>query len=60
MDPNATLHYMRQLSEAIQAAVDSGEPIDDGDATGLADMVQAMDGWLSSGGFLPKGWVYKD
>lgn len=48
MDPDATLARIRE-----QAAADRmhGPPYDS-----LAEHVQALDEWLSNGGFLPEAW----
>ena len=58
MDPNATLAKMRQLANMILS--DEGGLEDVGDledaAHDLAEHVEALDGWLRQGGFLPKAW----
>jgi len=58
MDPNATLAKMRQLANMILS--DEGGLEDAGDledaARDLAEHVEALDGWLRQGGFLPKAW----
>lgn len=55
MDPNATLKRIRELVEAVL-----DHDLDDRDALDaagyLADAVQALDQWLSKGGFLPEAW----
>lgn len=48
MDVNATLAEIR----ALVRAEESGE----GDATRLAELVAALDAWLTRGGFLPDEW----
>jgi hypothetical protein len=54
MDPDANLAEMRDLSTRILG--DAGlDPISY-DADRLAELVQALDGWLSGGGFPPKAW----
>lgn len=61
MDPNATLADMLRIALAILAARDAGES-DETDtiildnAERLAEHVQALDGWLKIGGFLPAEW----
>jgi len=51
MDPNATLAELRRLVE---------EYWDEGESAGLshrfADCVDALDSWVSRGGFLPDAW----
>lgn len=48
MDPNVTLNEIRELL--------SEYAIDDIDISDVADRFNALDAWLSSGGFLPKSW----
>jgi len=68
MDPEKTLADLRELSQAIVNEHDN--PADDlgslsmdqyitiaGLASDLAESVQAIDAWLSRGGFLPKLWT---
>lgn len=43
MDPNETLRRLRAAFE-------------DGDANGALDLFEALDEWLSEGGFLPTAW----
>jgi hypothetical protein len=52
MDPDETLREMRAMVQSILAAGDS-EPV----ALELAEKVDALDGWLRRGGFLPQEWV---
>lgn len=51
MDPNATLAEIRTLT-ALQ---ESGAPID---TDRLAELITALDAWLSGGGFLPTPWQH--
>jgi hypothetical protein len=48
MDPNATLQEMRSLMGL--------DPMMPWESARLAELVEAMDGWLSAGGFLPEAW----
>ena len=52
MDPNQTLTEIR----ALAAHVAMTEEWDRDDAKELATLVQALDEWLSRGGFLPEAW----
>jgi hypothetical protein len=52
MDPNATLARIRAL---VAQARDRG-PLDGDDAEELAALVEALDEWLTRGGFLPVDW----
>lgn len=69
MDPNANMAEQRSLAAEITQKIDELE--DEHafeqlsaqerydflcDAGRLAELVQALDGWITSGGFLPRGW----
>jgi len=56
MDPEATLKEMRALASNILHTPDAVDLDIYVWATRLADQVEAMDGWLSKGGFMPKDW----
>jgi len=58
MDPDAAHKQMVQLAARIIATLDKGSADADVsfDANDLAEAVQALDGWLRKGGFLPKAW----
>lgn len=61
MDPNANLEEQRQIVGRILAMTveEAGETaIGDlhADAVRLAELVEALDTWLTSGGFLPLAW----
>ena len=51
MDPNETLKQMLEQTRLVIAVSD------DVNALKLADYVNAMNEWLSKGGFLPAAWV---
>ena len=51
MDPNETLAMIRELVRAGHAGKWSGT-----DARELVDLTQALDDWLTRGGFLPDAW----
>jgi hypothetical protein len=55
MDPNANLEEMLELAESLLNA-DRYENFPRQDAERLSELVQALDGWLSAGGFLPSRW----
>jgi hypothetical protein len=67
MDPNANLARQRELSQEILTIVDQcsddGEFTEDQElelvhlAANLAEHVQALDEWITRGGFLPEGWA---
>lgn len=56
MDPNACLARIRALLPLM--FVEDGEDYrpDQDTVTELAQHVEALDGWLSKGGFLPSAW----
>ena len=54
MDPNANLKEQREIIAAMLA--EDSEEIDTGDAVRLAELAQALDEWISKGGFLPDAW----
>ena len=58
MDPNATLKEMVELAESIQQDYGDtdGNGVDQDDANRLAELVEALNGWILKGGFLPKAW----
>lgn len=65
MDPNANLSEMRRIAARILAALDAADEdtgewmCDPHDTACLAELVEALDGWLSRGGFLPARWERK-
>lgn len=61
MDPNANLKEMLELAASIIEAYEDedGNGVDQDDANRLAELVEALDGWLSKGGFLPGRWERK-
>lgn len=56
MDPNANLQEQLDIAAAILESVDAEEGIDVDDAARLAELVEALHGWISGGGFLPSAW----
>lgn len=54
MDPNACLNEIRYLIDKMLNEKD--DEIDSGDAVELAERVEALDGWIANGGFLPDRW----
>lgn len=59
MDPNANLKEMLELAASMQKAYEDegGNGIDQDDANRLAELVEALDGWLKGKGFLPTRWA---
>lgn len=60
MDPDVTLARLRILATAVKNAVDSGmETMPTAVPDEMAELVNALDGWISKGGFLPSDWRAK-
>lgn len=53
MDPNACLSEIRKLTEKLQ----SGHAGADDDIDRLCELIEAMDNWMTGGGFLPTEWT---
>ncbi len=51
MDPNACLNELRALNERVRDGV--AEPWQ---VERLAELFEALDEWLSKGGFTPEAW----
>jgi hypothetical protein len=56
LDPNAALGNARLLAALVIRASDTGDAPDGDTAIKLAEALQALDAWLSRGGFLPTDW----
>ena len=50
MDPNTTLHELRELVARVQGGLGRVEPEE------FAERFDALDGWMSKGGFVPDAW----
>jgi hypothetical protein len=58
MDPNAALAEIRkELGQVREAIEGDGDLVDS--ASCLVDAVEALDEWLSKGGFQPDAWRVK-
>ena len=53
MDPDVTLDRLQRMYRSILSTGVEGFHI----ANDMAELVEALDGWLSRGGFLPADWV---
>ena len=55
MDPDEALKRLRELTQNVLRLAELGE---DNAELGveLAEQVEALDEWISKGGFLPKAW----
>jgi len=58
MDPNENLRRLRELYKQIIER-DEYEGVYH-QACEMADLIEALDNWLTKGGFLPADWVWKD
>ena len=56
MDPEANLEEQRRLVKSINKARDNEQDVDQDDIHRLAELVEALDEWISRGGFLPSPW----
>lgn len=56
MDPNATLMELRALAQAHMDEGPEETGLDVADAVRMAELVQALDEWITRGGFLPDAW----
>lgn len=54
MDPTANLAEQRRIVERIVNGDSSA------DWSRLAELVEALDNWISNGGFLPQQWAKGD
>ncbi len=52
MDPNENLKRQRVLVKRILNSLRASEQ-----STELAELVEALDQWITNGGFLPKPWA---
>ena len=61
MDPNANLEEQRRCVEIIKKLARSGEDEHELALTGvhLAELVEALDDWISGGGFKPDAWTHR-
>lgn len=55
MDPNANLREMREKVITINTSTKGGQIVEA--AAELAELVEAMDEWLTKGGFAPIEWT---
>lgn len=60
MDPDANLERTRELVAEMIEKLDAEQPVDEDDVNTLVEHVQALDTWISRGGFLPAAWTGRD
>ena len=56
MDPNAKLEKIRATYEPLRVMLEDTAGEDTEMVQELLDSIEALDEWLSKGGFLPKDW----
>ena len=56
MDPNTTLAEIRRLTDSALNAWDTDPHKRNANLQRLAELTQALDEWIASGGFLPRDW----
>lgn len=58
MDPNANLAEQKRIARRLLAL---DRPLVEiaADASRLAELVEALDEWITKGGFLPSAWTSK-
>lgn len=59
MDPNETLRRIRELYRSILESDIKASITVETEAEELAELVQALDGWITNGGFMPTKWACK-
>ena len=56
MDPNANLEELRELIALNANRPDGARDLRPDEVDRLCELVEALDDWLSKGGFLPSAW----
>ena len=56
MDPDTNLGEQREIIARMNEAAHKDPDDFDADVMRLAELMEALDGWISKGGFLPKAW----
>ena len=54
MDPNEALKNAREYAARVLGA----DSLESDEAVALAESLQALDGWVQNGGFLPSDWAH--
>lgn len=52
MDPNETLRELLKLAESVPSCEEEFQD----DVARMGELIEALDGWLTKGGFLPRRW----
>ena len=56
MDPTANFSEQLAIAARILRAQDDNSYPDENDSFRLAELVEALNGWIRKGGFLPEQW----
>lgn len=56
MDPNANLEEIRETIKSLRGHENDSDAKIATDGERLADLVEALDEWISKGGFVPTEW----
>ena len=56
MDPNEALRRAREATRKVFETIEGGSELRFA-SEDLAEAFEALDGWLSKGGFLPESWA---
>ena len=56
MDPDETLAELRRLDTDIYGVYYEHGTVHVDDAVRMAELIHALDQWISSGGYLPAAW----
>ena len=57
MDPDAALDELLTLVDQVIRLSDHAVPSLEADVRRIAELVDALDGWLVVGGFVPRRWA---
>ena len=57
IDPDAALDELLDLTDQTIQLTDHGVRPPDEDVARLAELVDALDSWLMTGGFMPRRWA---
>lgn len=57
MDPNAVLAIARDRAASVIESADFSDARESEEAVELAEAFQALDEWLTKGGFKPREWA---
>ena len=56
MDPDASLEELLNLADVVTSLAEDGDWTGECEVVRVAELTLALDGWLTSGGFMPTRW----